>query len=209
MTVAIAGAARHICDAMFHRGNGRAAVDFATATAGRLESDLVARGSQGLSVLGMLYLKASVAAAHIEARGEVPDLLGAAGASARRLGVDGNALWTAFGPTNVQIHRVSALARMNDGVEAVVAAEQIDGRARDALPRERRAHHLVDVARSLSQAGRREESVAKLLEAEREASEEVHCRPRTKRLVDDLRLLGVGSAESRLRALAERCGLPA
>ncbi|WP_282793738.1 hypothetical protein [Streptomyces sp. CC224B] len=48
-----------------------------------------------------------------------------------------------------------------------------------------------------------------LLEAEREAPEETHCRPRTKRLVEDLRLLGVGSAEGRLRGLAARCGLPA
>jgi transcriptional regulator with XRE-family HTH domain len=44
--IAIAGAARHLCDAMFHRGNCREAVDFATATAARHERDLV-RSSQG------------------------------------------------------------------------------------------------------------------------------------------------------------------
>ncbi|WP_413809419.1 helix-turn-helix domain-containing protein [Streptomyces sp. OE57] len=206
--VAIAGAARHVCDAMFHRGNSREAVDFATATASRHERDLV-RSSQGLSVLGMLYLKASMAAAHAEHRGQVPDLLEAAGDAAERLGADGNALWTAFGPTNVSIHRVSALARMNDGADAVAAAVQIEQTGLNALPRERRAAHLVDVARGLTQAGRREEAVTKLLEAEREAPEEVHCRPRTRRLVEDLRLLGAGSAEGRLRGLAGRCGLPA
>ncbi|MBU3868243.1 helix-turn-helix domain-containing protein [Streptomyces sp. 4503] len=206
--VAIAGAARHLCDAMFHRGNSREAVDFATATASRHERDLV-RSSQGLSVLGMLYLKASMAAAHAEHRSDVPGLLDAAGDAAERLGVDGNALWTAFGPTNVSIHRVSALVRMNDGTDAMAAAAQIEQTGLNALPRERRALYLVDVARGLTQAGRREEAVTKLFEAEREAPEEVHCRPRTRRLVEDLRLLGAGSAEGRLRGLAGRCGLPA
>jgi hypothetical protein len=79
--------------------------------------------------------------------------------------------------------------------------------ARDALPRERRAHYRVDTARALTQAGRRVEAVETLLEAEREAPEEVHCRPHSKKLVEDLTLLGAGSAEGRLRALAQRCGL--
>jgi hypothetical protein len=65
------------------------------------------------------------------------------------------------------------------------------------------------VTRGLTQAGRRDEAVAQLLEAEREAPEEVHCRPRTRRLVEELRLLGVGTAEGRLRGLAGRCGPPA
>lgn len=206
--VAIAGAARHLCDAMFHRGNCREAVDFATATATRHERGLV-RSSQGLSVLGMLYLKASMAASHAEYRSTVPGLLDEAENAAERLGVDGNALWTAFGPTNVRIHRVSALVRMRDGAEAVSAAGEIRSAALRALPRERRALHLVDVARALAQAGRREQAVTRLLHAEQEAPEEVRCRPRTRRLVEDLRLLGVGAAEGRLRSLAGRCGLPA
>jgi transcriptional regulator with XRE-family HTH domain len=206
--VAIAGAARHLCDAMFHRGNCREAVDFATATADRHERVLV-RNSQGLSMLGMLYLKASMAAAHAEYRTTVPGLLDEAEMAAERLGVDGNALWTAFGPANVHIHRVSALVRMRGGAEAVTAAAEVEQPALCALPRERRALHLVDVARGLMQAGRRAEAVTQLLDAEREAPEEVHCRPRTRRLVEELRLLGVGAAEGRLRGLAGRCGLPA
>lgn len=207
--VAIAGAARHLCDAMFHRGDSREAVNFATATAARHENTLV-RSSQGLSVLGMLYLKASMAAAHAEQGRVVSEMLELAESTADRLGVDGNALWTAFGPTNVRIHRVSALVRMNEGADAVGVAVQIEQTGLSALPRERRTLHLVDVARGLTQAGQREEAVAKLLEAERQAPEELHCRPRTRRVVEELRLLGdVGSAEGRLRGLADRCGLPA
>ncbi|MEU5187543.1 hypothetical protein AB0G83_10415 [Streptomyces klenkii] len=72
----------------------------------------------------------------------------------------------------------------------------------------RRAHHLIDLARAYTRAGRREDAVDALLDAEREAAEEVRCRPRTKRLVEHLRLLGAGADEGRLRAPADRCGLP-
>ncbi|RKN47203.1 helix-turn-helix domain-containing protein [Streptomyces hoynatensis] len=207
--VAIAGAARHLCDAMFHRGHSREAVEFATATAARHERALVSQGAQGLSVLGMLYLKAAMAAAHIESRSDVPGLLAEAEQAADRLGADGNAQWTAFGPTNVRIHQVSALVRMCEGARAVNTAEGIEPPRLSALPRERRALHLVDVARALAQSARRDEAVAVLLNAEREAAEEVRCRPRTRQLIEELRLLGVGAAESRLRGLAARCGLPA
>jgi Flavoprotein len=100
--VVTAAAARHLADAVFHCGEGEAAIAPAAAVAQRLEADLVARGPHGLSTLGMLRLKAAVAAARIDARTPVPDLLAAAQASAARLGADGNALWTAFGPTNVR-----------------------------------------------------------------------------------------------------------
>jgi hypothetical protein len=76
------------------------------------------------------------------------------------------------------------------------------------LPRERRAHLLTEHAIGEKQAGLRTADSTTLLQAEEEAPEEVRCRPRTKQLVKDLRLLGVGSAEGRLRALADRCGLP-
>ncbi|RMI38805.1 helix-turn-helix domain-containing protein [Streptomyces triticirhizae] len=207
--VAIVGAARHLCDAMFHQGDCDDAVDFATATAARHEGDLVS--GQGISVLGMLYLKAAVAASHADRRDAAERLIDEAATAAARLGMDGNALWTAFGPTNVEIHRVSALVRLHDGVDAVAAAARIEPSGLGALPRERRALHLVDVARALKQAGRPADAVARLLDAEREAPEEVHCRPRAKQLIERLRDAGVGSAswESRLRGLARRCGLPA
>ncbi|MEW2577514.1 helix-turn-helix domain-containing protein [Streptomyces syringium] len=206
--VVMAAAARHLADAMTQHGQARAAMDFATAAAARLEPDLIARGADGLSVLGMLYLKAAMAAATLDAHTAVPDLLHQADEHAVELGVDGNSLWTAYGPTNVAVHRVAAYVRLSEGADAVAAAERIPDSARSALPRERRAHHLVDLARGLTQAGRREDAVSTLLRAEEESAEEVHCRPRTRQLVEDLRLLGTGSAEGRLRALAERCGLP-
>ncbi|MEU7153830.1 helix-turn-helix transcriptional regulator [Streptomyces sp. NPDC045456] len=215
--VIMASAARHLADAMTMHGQASAAAGFAVAAAARLEPDLRTRGADGLSVLGMLYLKAAMAQAvvgasdtfrAVSAARAVPDLLGQANEHADELGADGNAVWTAFGPTNVRLYRVAAHVQLSEGADAVAAARAIPGPARAALPKERRAHLLTDLARGFTQAGRREEAVNTLLAAEREVEEEVRCRPRTRDLIEDLRLLGAGSAEGRLRALAGRCGLP-
>ncbi|MEU0389228.1 helix-turn-helix transcriptional regulator [Streptomyces chartreusis] len=215
--VIMASACRHLADAMTHDGQPRAAADFAITAAGRLEADLKTRGAEGLSTLGMLYLKAAMARAVAAERDDrraahdaraVPELLDQAAEHATELGGDGNALFTAFGVTNVRLYRVAAHVQLSEGADAVAAALEIDNDARAALPRERRAHHLADLARAYTQAGQRERAVETLLDAEEEAKEEVRCRPRTRQLIEDLRLLGVGSAEGRLRSLAARCGLP-
>ncbi|MGW2456763.1 helix-turn-helix domain-containing protein [Streptomyces sp. NPDC001704] len=215
--VIMASAARHLTDAMTAQGQAQAAAAFALAAAARLEPDLRTRGADGLSVLGMLYLKAAMAEATIGASDDrrastaarnVPGLLDQADEHAEELGHDGNAVWTAFGPTNARLYRVAAHVQLSEGADAVAVAADIPNPARATLPKERRAHLLTDLARGLTQAGQRAEAVDTLLDAEREAKEEVQCRPRTRQLVEDLRLLGAGSAEGRLQALAARCGLP-
>ncbi|MGH8922882.1 MAG: helix-turn-helix domain-containing protein, partial [Actinomycetes bacterium] len=213
----MASAARHLADAMTNHGQAAAAVAFVTAAARRLEPDLLRRGPEGLSVLGMLFLKAAMAqAAAAEADDHsptalaraVPGYLDQADEHADHLGFDGNELWTSFGPTNCKLYRVAAHVQLSEGADAVAVAADIPGAALADLPRERRAHLLTDRAIGEKQAGLRTEAVATLLKAEEEAPEEVLCRPRTKQLVEDLRLLATGSAEGRLRALADRCGLP-
>ncbi|MFC6370559.1 XRE family transcriptional regulator, partial [Nonomuraea thailandensis] len=177
---------------------------------------LVQCGPEGLSVLGMLFLKAAMAqAAAAEADDHspgalaraVPGYLDQADEHAERLGRDDNLLWTSFGPTNCALYRVAAHVQLSQGADAVAVAADIPAASLAGLPRERRAHLLTDRAIAEKQAGQREDAVDTLLDAEKLAPEEVVCRPRTKRLVEDLRLLGVGSAEGRLRGLADRCGL--
>ncbi|MER6253553.1 XRE family transcriptional regulator [Streptomyces sp. NPDC001584] len=215
--VIMASAARHLGDAMTNHGEAAAAAEFVLAAARRLEAELLRAGPEGYSVLGMLYLKAAMAAAAASEADDrdpgrharrVPDYLDEAGDQAERLGRDDNLLWTSFGPTNVQLYRVAAHVQLSEGADAVAVAAGIPGTAFDALPRERRAHLLTDRAIGEKQAGLREEAVSTLLEADELAPEEVRCRPRTRALVEDLRVLGVGSAEGRLRMLVKRCGLP-
>ncbi|MCY0947303.1 helix-turn-helix domain-containing protein [Streptomyces antarcticus] len=215
--VIMASAARHLADAMTSHGQAQAAVVFVTAAASRLQADLLQRGPEGLSVLGMLFLKAAMAQAaaaeaddrsHAALARAVPGFLDQAAEHADRLGRDDNLLWTSFGPTNCALYRVAAHVQLSEGADAIAVAADIPPPALTQLPRERRAHLLTDRAIAEKQAGQRETAVDTLLEAEELAPEEVVCRPRTKRLVEDLRLLGTGSAEGRLRGLAARCGLP-
>ncbi|WP_330334816.1 helix-turn-helix domain-containing protein [Streptomyces sp. NBC_00536] len=215
-----ASAARHLADALTADGQPHAAAAFAQTAATRLADDLTTRGPAGLSTLGMLYLKAAIAQATAAtltdrrapaAARAVPDLLDQADEHAAQLppDADGNALFTAFSSTNVALYRVATHVRLYEGAAGAAVAQAITADERAALPRERRAHLLTDLAHAYTQAGQREKAVDTLLDAEREAPEEVLGRPRTHQLVQDLRLLGTGSAEGRLRALAERCGLPA
>ncbi len=50
--------------------------------------------------------------------GEHLEHLDEADDAARRLGADGNARWTAFGPTNARLHRVN-IARFAAGIGAL------------------------------------------------------------------------------------------
>ncbi|MFF4647484.1 helix-turn-helix domain-containing protein [Streptomyces sp. NPDC001389] len=215
--IIMASAARHLGDAMTNHGQAADAAQFVLAAADRLQADLLRNGPTGYSVLGMLYLKAAMAAAAAaEADDRAPaaharrasDFLNEAGEHAARLGRDDNLLWTSFGPTNVSCYRVAAHVQLSEGADAVTAAAAIPTEAFAGLPRERRAHLLADRALGELQAGQRETAVDTLLAAEELAPEEVQCRPRTRTTVENLRLLGAGAAEGRLRALADRCGLP-
>ncbi|MFH8343102.1 helix-turn-helix domain-containing protein [Streptomyces sp. AM6-12] len=215
--VIMASAARHLGDAMTNHGQADAAIQFVLASAQRLQAELLRTGPEGFSVLGMLYLKAAMAsAAAAEADDDnpeaharrVPEHLDQADEHADRLGHDDNLLWTSFGPTNVKCYRVAAHVQLSEGADAIAAAADITAPAFASLPKERRAHLLADRALGELQAGQRETAVDTLLAAEELAPEEVQCRPRTKTTVENLRLLGAGSAEGRLRLLADRCGLP-
>ena len=78
------------------------------------------------SVAGALWLIAAVAAARRTDRGEAWARLDAAERLAELLGEDANHAWTAFGPTNVRIHRVSVAAELGDPGEALRAAADVD-----------------------------------------------------------------------------------
>lgn len=220
--VIIATAVRHLADAMTHHGQPHAAARIAAEAAQRLAPDLVDAGPSGLSTLGMLYLKAAIAQATASsaagaddkraasAARAVPGLLAEAKDRAGQLGDDGdgNALWTAFGTSNVALYQLAAHVQLAEGTEGVSVALAMTVPEIDVLPRERRAHRLVDLAHAYTLAGNRERAVDTLLKAEGEAEQEVICRPRTRQLVTELGLLGVGNREGQLRALSARCGLP-
>lgn len=118
---------------------------------------------------------------------------------------DGDADYTSFGPTNVGLHEVDVLLRLDNAWSALEAADRIDPTALAALGRERRARHLLTTARAQLLSRRHADAGRTLLEAERLAPEEVR-RPWSVALVQDL-LDRTPSPAWELRELAQRCGL--
>jgi len=164
----------------------RRAVSLVQTTADRLNAELGTASPALLSAYGALFLKGSIAAARIQAASLSRELNAEAGHAAELLGGDRNEHHSAFGPTNVMVHRVSALANMREGGRVVEEAEKIGKDQLATLPRERRANHFLDVARGFNQWGKRDDAVSLLLEADQVAREEVRCRPSTHALVLDL-----------------------
>lgn len=137
-----------------------------------------------LSVLGALYLKTAVAAARQGDRSVAIDLLTNAGRAAGQLDADRNDFWTAFGPTNVAVHTVSVAVELSESHYALSQAKRVR-LSRLPVP-ERRAHHLLDVARAHGQCRQDAEAVELVLAAEKLAPEEVLLRPATRALISDL-----------------------
>jgi len=84
--------------------------------------------------------------------------------AADQLGQDANHLWTAFGPTNVAIHRVATAAELGDVQVALDLGPRVDT---TALPMERRVRHALEVARAYSAWNRIDEALTTVLDAER------------------------------------------
>jgi hypothetical protein len=133
-----------------------------------------------LSIYGMLFLAGSMAAARNEDQATTRMFLVEAVESARRLGADANHLWTAFGPTNVAIHRVSTAVELGDLQIAVDLGPRVDV---SALPVERRIRHRIEIARAYSAWNRRDEALAILLDAERDAPEQIRYHYISRQLV--------------------------
>jgi hypothetical protein len=112
-------------------------------------------------------------------------------------------MWTAFGPTNVRVHRVATSVALGDGGTALEHAKHIRPARLPSL--ERRAQCLVDIARGYGQWGRTSEATKALLAAERMAPEEVRVQPKVRSLVLDL-LHQRRCRDPELRRLAHRVG---
>lgn len=160
----------------------------------------------------MLYLSAAISSSSLERSTAVvaasTNLVDEATEVAEQQGTDLNEDWTAFGPTNVELHRVDVLARLEDGWSALEAANELEPEALGGMTRERQAQHLITMARVQLLTRHKEGAVKSLVRADELAPEEVRRRQSSRDLVEDL--LGATPVPStELRALAARCGLRA
>ena len=156
-----------------------------------------------LSVYGTLLLAGSMAAARADNRDTAHLYLSEAQETAVRLGADANHLWTAFGPTNVAIHRVSTAMELGDVQVAIDIGPRIDT---TTLPTERRVRHSLEVARAFSTSNRRDDALNTLLAAEQLAPEQVRYHFLSRNLVQTWVRTQRGRPSWLLADLAQRLG---
>jgi transcriptional regulator with XRE-family HTH domain len=184
------------CDSPTVRASLIRSVAFALYSTGRLEpamrlvesgtsylKDQITRDNISLSVYGMLFLVGSMAAARFGDGSKTADYLQEATGAASRIGKDANHLWTAFGPTNVAIHRVNTAVELGDLQTVLDSGLSLNT---DAVPLERRVRYLLDVARVYSITGNRDDALGTMLTAERIAPEQVRLHHLSRKVVTTL-----------------------
>jgi transcriptional regulator with XRE-family HTH domain len=204
----ISDAARRVAHGLLATDHPGAALALIRADMDRLDDGLPGADDEYLSVYGMLPLMGAVVAGRSGNPGAARDLLAESADAGKRVGRDLNEHWTAFGPTNVAVHRTSVLVDLADGPAAVQAAAAVTAEGLGLLPRERRASHLLDVARAYALCGDRVQAVEYLASADRTATEEIRCRPVARDLIADLMETWPRQAPPALRSLAASVGLP-
>lgn len=168
--VVIGSLFRSVTHCLLSTGRYETAVQLVSDAAGFLEPGLGEATPAYLSVYGTLFLTGSVAAARAEDRAMTQTFLREADAMATRLGADGNHMWTAFGPTNVAIHKVATAGELGDFQVAAELGPQVDT---SGLPVERRVRHNLEVARALTAWNRTDDALSVVLDAEEMAPEQV------------------------------------
>ncbi|MBX6768335.1 MAG: helix-turn-helix domain-containing protein, partial [Actinomadura rubrobrunea] len=152
----IGSSARIVTHALMHGGHHSAATQTASTFAERIHRDADDKTPAFLSVYGALLLRGAVAAGQRADRDTAATLLDEAEDAGRQLGGDFNHRWTAFGPTNVQLHRVNIALQLGDAGTAIQEARRIN---LDRIPlTERKATLLIDTSRALTQWGKHDKS---------------------------------------------------
>jgi hypothetical protein len=182
-------------------GRTEASTKLAERTADDLRSALKAGSERETSIYGTLLLAASMTAARAGERSSVEELLDEAEHKANQLDHDANHLWTAFGPTNVAVHRVAAAVAQDDISGAERHLRAVDAAA---LPSERRIRYLFDAAMIAVRRDRTDEAIATMLEAEQLAPEQVHHHVMAQQIVAHLRGSKSGRQDPRLAQLDRR-----
>jgi transcriptional regulator with XRE-family HTH domain len=201
----LASAARAGTHALLASGRFDDAVELGNTAAEWMRPHLINNDPAALSLLGMLRLRTAVAAARRSDRGATTELITRAQRAADRLGHDGNYWQTGFGPTNVELHRISTLVDLGD-VDYV--ARHGSDVSPTTLPVERQVSHMIDVARALSLVAQDDQATRLLHDAEQMAPHLVRQNPVVRETVKAMYRRSAASGQrssTPLGALAERC----
>lgn len=130
------------------------------------------------AVVGQAHLGAAITAARAGSGDESDDHLARAESAAQQVGEVPGLYWLSFGPTNVAVHRMSALVERNLFDRAATAASDL------AIPptwhATRIAQHYVDVARAHAWLGRHDAALVALGKARQTAPQRTRFHPVTR-----------------------------
>ncbi len=192
---------RSVVHTLQSHGRTDTATKLAERTADELRSGLTDGSEREASIYGTLLLAAAMAAARAGDRSGVDELLDEADHHAQRLGHDANHLWTAFGPTNVAVHRVATAVARDD----IASAERSTSALRPSdLPSERRTRYLFDLAMIAVRRNSIDEAIATMLDAEQLAPQQVHHHVMAQQIIGHLRNTKAGRQDPRLARLDQR-----
>ncbi|MFD5567610.1 helix-turn-helix domain-containing protein [Streptomyces cadmiisoli] len=139
---------------------------------------------EALAVAGQLHLGASVISARAEDEGAVMVHIAEARRIATRIGDASDVHWLSFGPANVALHEVSAAVEMRQYDDALKQAKEI--RLPAHMATSRRAHFLIDRARTEMEVGHTESALKSLTEARRLAPEQTRYHPAARETISGL-----------------------
>lgn len=154
-------------------GLAREAVDVTLRAADGLPRGWWDSSPTSLSLFGTLHLNGAVAAARQRDRTLADDMMAKATRAAELLGADANEMWTAFGRTNVEIHRLALALEFEDLRNAVDIADRL--RPGRDVPVERRARARLDIARAYGEVGRSDDAADHLKHAYQRAPEQMRA----------------------------------
>lgn len=139
---------------------------------------------EALAVAGQLHLGGSVIAARAKDATGAGRHIAEARRIATRIGDASDVHWLSFGPTNVALHKMSAAVEMGQYDAALTQARKI--KLPTGLATSRRAHFLIDQARTEMETGHTDGALTSLLEARRLAPEQTRYHPAARETITGL-----------------------
>lgn len=175
-------------------------------TAAELQHDAGRGGTEHLVVYGSLLSTAAYTAATRGDRDTAHTLIAEAAEAARRVG-DTNHRGIAFGPTGVDLYRLSIARALGDPGTAIAIAARIELAAISTT--ERRGQYFTDIARAYHQWGKPEHCYRALLTAEAATPGEVRHRGHIQHITRALLHHAGPTPLPGLRAFSHRVGAAA
>ncbi|MEU7967330.1 helix-turn-helix transcriptional regulator [Streptomyces sp. NPDC049097] len=139
---------------------------------------------EALAVAGQLHLGASVISARAADKTAVKTHITEARRLATQIGDASDVHWLSFGPANVALHEMSAAVEMRRYDDALKQARKM--KLPPTLATSRRAHFLLDRARTEMETGHTEAALKSLVDARRAAPEQTRYHPGARETITGL-----------------------